>query len=475
MKPMWKRNLRRLRALVEGRVTTFLLRLDPPDRPGPHRGGQGPHRRRGNADHLCQSRPVAEAARLGRGGRRVHRQRRAGGGRIVGKTNLHELAFGGSGINPYTGTPVNPLDPSRIPGGSSSGSAVAVATGEADVAIGTDTAGSVRTPGRLLRRRRPQDHLRPDPGGGRAPPGAEPRHRRADGRRRRRRRRRDAPARTRLRCPARHRRRPSAASGCRCDPLVEDAVDRVLARRRRSAVEDATAGGWDGRRRPAPPSCSARVPGPTGAWPGAWRPARGRDVVAPGMRCGHRGRRAGRCARFGRRPVARRARRCARASGHGRDHGRPLDDAARLDEPAGSRRGEPAGSRPWSCPCRPQAVRRRYSSPGNGVDRCAGQAASSGRPPPPCAHPAGTALVPAAGRPHTVEPRVGTATPSFLTRDRRQTVDLRERKGPPPSFVTETGSGVGGHVLVAQVALDELAVGVAGQGLGAEPDVARGS
>lgn len=71
---------------------------------------------------------------------------REAGGRIAGKVNLHELAFGGSGVNPATGTPVNPVDPTRIPGGSSSGSAVAVATGEADLAIGTDTAGSVRTP-----------------------------------------------------------------------------------------------------------------------------------------------------------------------------------------------------------------------------------------------------------------------------------------------------------------------------------------
>jgi amidase len=71
---------------------------------------------------------------------------RAAGARIVGKVNLHELAFGGTGINPHFGTPLNPLDPTRIPGGSSSGSAVAVATDEADVAIGTDTAGSVRTP-----------------------------------------------------------------------------------------------------------------------------------------------------------------------------------------------------------------------------------------------------------------------------------------------------------------------------------------
>ena len=42
---------------------------------------------------------------------------RAAGARIVGKTNLHELAFGGTGINPHFGTPVNPLDPTRIPGG----------------------------------------------------------------------------------------------------------------------------------------------------------------------------------------------------------------------------------------------------------------------------------------------------------------------------------------------------------------------
>jgi amidase len=71
---------------------------------------------------------------------------RAAGARLVGKTNLHELAFGGTGINMWSGTPVNPLDATRVPGGSSSGSAVAVATGEADVAFGTDTGGSIRTP-----------------------------------------------------------------------------------------------------------------------------------------------------------------------------------------------------------------------------------------------------------------------------------------------------------------------------------------
>ncbi len=66
--------------------------------------------------------------------------------RFVGKTNLHELCFGGTGVNPWFGTPVNPIDPAYIPGGSSSGSAVAVANDEADVALGTDTAGSIRNP-----------------------------------------------------------------------------------------------------------------------------------------------------------------------------------------------------------------------------------------------------------------------------------------------------------------------------------------
>ena len=68
--------------------------------------------------------------------------------RIVGKTNLTEFAVTVSGRNKYFGTPRNRLDGKHtfIPGGSSSGSAVAVATGMADVAFGTDTAGSIRLP-----------------------------------------------------------------------------------------------------------------------------------------------------------------------------------------------------------------------------------------------------------------------------------------------------------------------------------------
>jgi len=71
---------------------------------------------------------------------------REAGARIVGKTSLTELSWSASGVNHWAGTPVNPLDPRRLPGGSSTGSAVAVALGEADVALGTDTGGSVRIP-----------------------------------------------------------------------------------------------------------------------------------------------------------------------------------------------------------------------------------------------------------------------------------------------------------------------------------------
>ena len=65
---------------------------------------------------------------------------------IIGKTNMTEFAISPSGMNEYFGTPVNPLKRNLIPGGSSSGNAVALASGMADVAFGTDTAGSNRVP-----------------------------------------------------------------------------------------------------------------------------------------------------------------------------------------------------------------------------------------------------------------------------------------------------------------------------------------
>jgi amidase len=74
----------------------------------------------------------------------------AGRARFAGKANLHELAYGITGINAAFGTPVNPIDPLRIPGGSSSGSGTAVASGEADIAFGSDTGGSIRIPAACL-------------------------------------------------------------------------------------------------------------------------------------------------------------------------------------------------------------------------------------------------------------------------------------------------------------------------------------
>jgi len=71
------------------------------------------------------------------------------GAHLVGTTKLHEFAFGVTGINAVDGTPANAVDGDRIPGGSSSGAAVAVATHVADIAIGTDTGGSVRGPASL--------------------------------------------------------------------------------------------------------------------------------------------------------------------------------------------------------------------------------------------------------------------------------------------------------------------------------------
>lgn len=74
---------------------------------------------------------------------------RAAGAIVVGTTHLHEFAFGPTGVNPGLGTPVNPWDAARVPGGSSSGSGVAVSAALAAAALGTDTGGSVRIPASL--------------------------------------------------------------------------------------------------------------------------------------------------------------------------------------------------------------------------------------------------------------------------------------------------------------------------------------
>lgn len=91
------------------------------------------------------SRALADAPPAGEHAEVVARLLDAGW-RIVGKTTMHELAFGTTGINHWAGTPTNPLFPAFVPGGSSSGSAAAVAAGLADAALGTDTGGSVRIP-----------------------------------------------------------------------------------------------------------------------------------------------------------------------------------------------------------------------------------------------------------------------------------------------------------------------------------------
>jgi len=79
----------------------------------------------------------------------VIRRLRAAGAMIVAKTNMSEFAFTAFGINPHFGTPGNPADRTRVPGGSSSGSAVAAADGMCDIGIGSDTGGSCRIPAAL--------------------------------------------------------------------------------------------------------------------------------------------------------------------------------------------------------------------------------------------------------------------------------------------------------------------------------------
>lgn len=74
---------------------------------------------------------------------------RAAGAVIFAKCNMHEFGIQPTGVNPHHGTPVNPWDLERIPGGSSSGVGVAVASGIAPAGVGTDAGGSVRIPAAL--------------------------------------------------------------------------------------------------------------------------------------------------------------------------------------------------------------------------------------------------------------------------------------------------------------------------------------
>ena len=74
------------------------------------------------------------------------RRLEAAGYANVGKTNLHEFAYGITSVNPHFGTVPNPMYPGRMAGGSSGGSAAAVAAGLAEAALGTDSGGSIRIP-----------------------------------------------------------------------------------------------------------------------------------------------------------------------------------------------------------------------------------------------------------------------------------------------------------------------------------------
>jgi aspartyl-tRNA(Asn)/glutamyl-tRNA(Gln) amidotransferase subunit A len=95
------------------------------------------------------SKQLAEEGKVAAADAAVVHRLRAAGAVIVAKTNMTEFAFSGVGANPHFGTPGNPADRKRVPGGSSSGGAVAVADGMCEIAIGSDTGGSTRIPAAL--------------------------------------------------------------------------------------------------------------------------------------------------------------------------------------------------------------------------------------------------------------------------------------------------------------------------------------
>ena len=119
---------------------------------------QGPLRHRGRAHHLRLEhlrRPRADART-----RRWSRTRARAGAIVVGKTLTHEFAWGITSVNPHFPPCRNPHDPERVPGGSSGGSAVALATGQARARARHRHRRLDPHPGRVLRRLRPQAHVR---------------------------------------------------------------------------------------------------------------------------------------------------------------------------------------------------------------------------------------------------------------------------------------------------------------------------
>ena len=95
------------------------------------------------------SKVLADEAKPAAADAAIVRRLRGSGAVIIAKTNMTEFAYSGVGANPHYGTAGNPRDRTRVPGGSSAGAPVAVADGMCDIAIGSDTGGSVRIPAAL--------------------------------------------------------------------------------------------------------------------------------------------------------------------------------------------------------------------------------------------------------------------------------------------------------------------------------------